>query len=52
MVGFMFEAMYRCMEIREDTVFIHVEDKRLEKHFNDGLKLPIFMFPAASYSVY
>lgn len=51
MMGFMLEAV-QIDGNRENTVVIHVGDKRVEKNLNDNLKLPIYMFPAASYSVY
>lgn len=50
-VGFMLEE-YRLMEIRENTVVIHVEDKWLKKKLEYNLRLLIFTFPAASNSVY
>lgn len=43
---------YRLMEIRENTVVSHVEDKWLKKKLEYNLRLLIFTFPAASNSVY
>jgi hypothetical protein len=41
----------KVVEIRENTL-IHVENKVLEKNLSDNFRLPIYMFLAASYSVY
>lgn len=39
------------MEIREGVVYSCKDEQRV-KNLNDNLKFPLYMFPAAGYSVY